>query len=226
MVHLLQALPALSSALACFGRIQDYINISQRHDYREITAASLVSTLGPVAVFQYTDDGRFFKSISENTEFCERDINSAAIIVKNGSFGLGDKSKAILRNISCEISTGHVVMIVGPTGSGKSTMLRAFLGEAVKLDGSVKLSSTRIGFCDQTPRLTNGSVRDNIIGTRRFEEAWFQTVIHACVLDDELQELSYDFEATIGSHGDRLSGGQKQRLVNWNFVARHHYSPC
>ena len=220
MVHLFQALPELSSALACFGRIQEYLNLNERSDYRKTTTTPLISTSEKPPALQYPANAQPPKSYADKTGNCKRGDDDFVIVAKNAFFGIGHNSEAILKDISCEVKTGEVVMIVGPTGSGKSSLLRAFLGEMTKLDGSLKVSSARTGYCDQTPWLTNRSIRDNIVGTYEFEETWFNTVVHACVLDDELQHATYNFRANIGSKGGKLSGGQKQRLVNEDLISQ------
>lgn len=220
MVHLFQALPELSSGLTCLGRVQEYLDLNQRQDYREATTNPLISVPEKQSALQCSANAQPPESFSDKTRIRQRGENDFVIIAKNAFFGLGLNSGPILKDISCEVKTGDVVMIIGPTGSGKSSLLRAFLGEMVKLDGFVKFSSARIGFCDQTPWLTNRSIRDNIVGKYEFEEVWFNTVVHACVLDDELQGATYDFRASIGSNGGKLSGGQRQRLVNRDFVSK------
>ena len=226
MVHLFQALPALTSALACFGRIQGFLQSNERYDYRESSMAPLVSTQQRLPPSQSILTSQSLGSPSEDETLRKRGVNGTAIVLKNASFGLDAKSSKILKNVSCEIRKGDVVMIVGETASGKSTMLRALLGETMQLEGIVEISSNKIGYCAQLPWLTNESIRDIIIGSCEFEEAWFKTVVHACVLDEELAEVTYDFETTVGSKGDKLSGGQKQRLVTSSWLPNQHSGAC
>ena len=105
-------------------------------------------------------------------------------------------------------------MVVGPVGSGKSTLLKALIGETYSLSGDLRLSVSRVAFCDQTPWLTNGTIRSNIVGESGvYDEAWYDTVIHACDLVTDFAQHSRGDQTMVGSRGVKLSGGQKQRIV-------------
>lgn len=106
-------------------------------------------------------------------------------------------------------------MVIGPVGSGKSTLCKAILGEIPFSDGSV-VSSTRfahIGFCDQTTFLLNGSVRDNIVGFSPFHHERYAEIINATALALDLATFPHGDRTNIGSNGITLSGGQKQRVA-------------
>lgn len=61
--------------------------------------------------------------------------------IKNGDFSWGGADGyPILRNINLEVDSGSLVAVVGPVGSGKSSLISAFLGEMFKLSGSVNTS--------------------------------------------------------------------------------------
>lgn len=70
----------------------------------------------------------------------------------------------------------------------------------------------RIGFCDQTPFLSNGTVRHNIIGFSDFDEKRYREVLVATMLDVDLATLPSGEMTNVGSNGITLSGGQKQRV--------------
>lgn len=105
-------------------------------------------------------------------------------------------------------------MIVGPVASGKSTLLKGLLGELPKATGCVDVARRRIAFCDQTPWITNATLQQNILGYSVYERDWYKTVVHACVLDQDLAALPDGDQSVVGSNGINLSGGQKQRLVS------------
>jgi ABC-type uncharacterized transport system fused permease/ATPase subunit len=62
-------------------------------------------------------------------------------------------------------------------GCGKSSLLKAILGELPVMGGTVHLSSTRIAFCDQTPWHMNGTVQQAIVGISDFEQRWYASVV-------------------------------------------------
>jgi ABC-type bacteriocin/lantibiotic exporter with double-glycine peptidase domain len=105
-------------------------------------------------------------------------------------------------------------MVVGPVGSGKSTLCRALLGEMPLSEGNVKLRKHRnhIGYCDQTAFLFNGSVRDNTVAFSIFDPVRYAEVVHATALSYDLATLPEGDRTNVGSDGITLSGGQKQRV--------------
>ncbi len=104
-------------------------------------------------------------------------------------------------------------MIVGSIGSGKSTLLRGILGETATSNGSVYVKSEEVAFCEQTPWIVNGSIRENIVGESGFDDIWYEKVIRACALEIDIQRMPAQDSTIVGSQGIVLSGGQRQRLV-------------
>jgi ABC-type bacteriocin/lantibiotic exporter with double-glycine peptidase domain len=139
-----------------------------------------------------------------------------SVQLQDASFGWTPLNEAQNIKVNTTIPTGSLTIIVGPVGCGKSTFLKALLGETQSLEGIVSLSSSDIAFCDQTPWMINGTIRENIIAeTRQFDEAWYTTVINACVLLQDIQQYPLGDATMVGSKGVKLSGGQKQRVVSF-----------
>jgi ABC-type bacteriocin/lantibiotic exporter with double-glycine peptidase domain len=140
--------------------------------------------------------------------------NADAIIIRNGTFGWGASDDPVLRDISFSVKTSSLTMIIGPVACGKSTLLKALLGETPSSQGFVYVSTTEVAFCDQTPWLINGSVQKNILGFSNFDGPWYNAVVHACGLEPDLDTFPLRDQSLVGSKGITLSGGQKQRLVS------------
>lgn len=134
------------------------------------------------------------------------EFNDSSISLKSGS-------DAVLQSVHLSILRSSLTMIVGPVGSGKSALLKAILGEAHLLSGSVQLNGGRIAYCDQAAWLRLGSIRENIVGPNPFEETWYREVLSACALNEDLAQLEDHDHSLVGSAGLALSGGQKQRLA-------------
>lgn len=70
-----------------------------------------------------------------------------------------------------------------------------------------------MAYCSQTPWILNTTIQQNICGLRTcasINEEWYQSVLHACALDQDLLQLT---DSVAGSRGITLSGGQKQRVA-------------
>ncbi|KAJ4485740.1 P-loop containing nucleoside triphosphate hydrolase protein [Lentinula aciculospora] len=120
--------------------------------------------------------------------------------------------------------TGKVSLISGATGSGKSAILAALLGEMQCLSGQVHLDKRnhQVAYCAQSPWLEHATIRDNIIfgSDFGFDEARYQAVIEACALIRDLEVFDAGDMTEIGEKGITLSGGQRARIA----LARALYS--
>ncbi|KAG0301825.1 hypothetical protein BGZ98_008023 [Dissophora globulifera] len=135
-----------------------------------------------------------------------------------------------LRNISADFPVGQLSLIVGPTGSGKSAMLLALLGELERLDGHMylprldygesRLRGSGIAYVAQTAWLQNSTIRSNILFGKAFNQARYDAVVEACALVTDFDILESGDATEIGEQGITLSGGQKQRVA----LARAIYS--
>ena len=131
----------------------------------------------------------------------------------------------ILKNISFNVTPGHTLALVGPTGVGKTTMANLIprfydpqAGE-ILIDGlnikNITQSSLRkqISIVSQDVFLFNGTVKDNILYGR--QDATEEDLVRAAEManaHDFILELSDGYETRVGERGVKLSGGQKQRI--------------
>jgi ATP-binding cassette subfamily C (CFTR/MRP) protein 1 len=87
------------------------------------------------------------------------------------------------------------------------------LGELPSISGNVCRVFTTAAYCDQQSWLVNDTIQ-NIIGESNFSSTWYESVIHACDLDQRFARLPQGDYSVIGSRGITLSGGQKQRVMS------------
>ncbi|KAH7361060.1 ATPase-like protein [Rhexocercosporidium sp. MPI-PUGE-AT-0058] len=192
--YIFQNTPNLLAAFTCLERIQKFLEQDPRNDYR-IPRAEDRPTGG--------------SSIDIESKF------GSAVSITNGSFGW-ETNKMTLKKINLDIPTSQLTLVVGPVGSGKSTLCKTLLGEIPVIEGQVVIDtstvSRRIGYCDQVPYLSNTSIKDNIIGFSGFIESRYADVIRATMLEADFTILPKGDDTIIGSDGISLSGGQKQRV--------------
>ncbi|KAL6910741.1 multidrug resistance-related protein [Trichoderma evansii] len=211
---LLGNISAAYGAYGCFKRIQEFLLLGEKIDSRQISPQ-----LGVPTKSEETGSRRSsmeLRPLDRYTEEGER------IFISEGDFSW--KEKKVLSNINVSFSqtqSGSLTTIVGPIGSGKSSLLKAILGEASSTGGKISLSTPNIAFCDQTPWVMNATIKDNIVAESDFfEDKWFDTVVEACDLTQDFARLPDGVSTVVGDKGVKLSGGQKQRLA----IARAVYA--
>ncbi|KAK7744423.1 hypothetical protein SLS62_010147 [Diatrype stigma] len=210
LVWLFQAVPLFVASLGCLDRIGRYLNAQPRTEQRSICRDG--SPWGPFTTSAGSTQG--------GTE--ERDATSAnAVTIRNGEFGWVH-TRPILRDINMDIPSSQLTMIVGPVACGKSTLAKAIIGEVPYFRGQLLLNTSRpeIAFCDQNAFLMNGTLRSNIVGFSAFERSWYDSVVQAVDLQEDLDSLPGGDEMKLGSRGLKLSGGQRQRVA----IARAVYA--
>ncbi|KAI5960459.1 YBT1 [Candida pseudojiufengensis] len=167
----------------------------------------------------------------------EKGPNSPEIGFENATLSWNQSSKTDfrLRDINITFKPEKLNVIIGPTGSGKTSLLLGLLGEMDLLKGKVFLPgiiprddlipdtnglTESVAYCSQTAWLLNDTIRGNITFGAPFNQDRYDKVIDACGLTRDLQILSAGDQTEVGEKGITLSGGQKQRVS----LARALYS--
>eukprot|EP00667_Euglena_gracilis_P000239 EG_transcript_239 len=114
-------------------------------------------------------------------------------------------------NFQVRVLRGSLTMVVGVVGSGKSTLIKAALGEVPCVAGAVRTHG-RLAYVPQQAAVFNATLRDNVLFGQPYEDARYHRVIAACGLLQDLEVLPSRDLTEIGSKGINLSGGQKQRV--------------
>lgn len=148
------------------------------------------------------------------------------IIIENVSFQYDRESGLVLNDINLEIKCGELVAIVGPTGTGKSTLVNLIprfydpIQGAVRFDGinvrDVTLASLRgqIGIVTQENILFNDTVLANVsYGHREATQSEIEEAARKAFSHQFIIKMPQGYETIIGDRGFRLSGGEKQRIA-------------
>lgn len=147
-----------------------------------------------------------------------------ALAFDDVSFAYPDGSQVLTR-FSLDIEAGSTVAVVGPTGAGKSTIIRLLLRLYDVTEGSVTLDGNdlreldlgdlrrSIGLVSQNTFLFPGTVAENIAyGTPDASREQIEQAARDAEAHDFIEGLPQGFETTVGERGQKLSGGQRQRL--------------
>ncbi|GKT96370.1 LOW QUALITY PROTEIN: ABC transporter [Colletotrichum tofieldiae] len=230
LIKLIGSIIQLMGAFGCFTRIQEFLLLNEIVDQRQTMTTSSKSSLdsanpppslhgsdlqplSPKVIATSNDvELRPLKTESRPASF---DYDKPLVALTDATIVLKDGTE-ILKNVSLAFRQATVSMLVGRVGCGKSSLLKAILGEL----RNVTLHTSSIAFCDQSAWLRNITVKDNIIGQTPYDPAWFSAVVRACTLDEDIALFPKAEDTIVGTGGVALSGGQKQRVA----LARAVYS--
>ncbi|HEY5174812.1 MAG TPA: ABC transporter ATP-binding protein [Terriglobales bacterium] len=194
---------------ASMGRIQNLLA-----EQSEVTDTAVPATGAPTEV----SGGIEFRNLSFH-------YGHTLIAAERGmSHVHGDE--AVLKNINLRVPEGTSLAIVGPTGSGKSTLVSLIPRIYDAAEGSVLIDGRpigefplevlrrHIGFVPQETFLFSDTIRENIaFGAERASDADVRRAAEAANIADEIESFPQGYDTLVGERGLTLSGGQKQRTA-------------
>jgi ATP-binding cassette subfamily C (CFTR/MRP) protein 1 len=136
LFDLYDGLYAFMSAVGCIKRIETFLNLASRQENRIFSNNNLNGVKG-------------LETVDSSLSPWASDRNS--ISIRGGNFGWNNAFQ--LRDINISVGSGNFVFLLGPVASGKTTLLKAILGETSQFGGSVELDTPEIAFCEQSPWL-------------------------------------------------------------------------
>jgi len=148
------------------------------------------------------------------------------IELRNVSFRYAETEPFVLEDISFIIEPGEFVTVMGPSGGGKTTLIKIMLGlleptrGEVLIDG-IPLSTMgprayreHVGAVMQEDQLLSGSIADNIcFFDPSFNQERMIQCAHLAGIHEEIMTMPMTYNSLIGDMGSSLSGGQKQRVM-------------
>ena len=180
---IMSAVPKIIGSFAAFERVQQYLLEPPRQDKRLVLNQAKEKSITPAICFE-------------------------DVTIQTAS-----STPPLLSNINLIVEKGSIVICSGPVGSGKTTLIKSLLGEVPIARGTISVSSKRIAWCDQSPWLPNGTLKEAICGFDPEDLRWYKQIVRLCCLDEDLSSLADGEYTIVGSRGLNLSGGQRQRVV-------------
>lgn len=175
-------------------------------------------------------------NIIEGTQTKGLEEHQGEIEFKQVDFRYPKADKNILKDITFKVRKGETLAIIGPTGSGKSSLIQLIPrffdvsggeilvnGRNVK-DYTEEALNNAIGFVSQTAVLFSGDIKENIIygetDKKELEEDEIQHVAEIAQASEFIEKLEDGFQSSVAQSGTNFSGGQKQRISIARAIAR------
>ena len=152
------------------------------------------------------------EQVEDHSEWKDRG-NRGEVGMQDASFGYRQAGEPVLKGLTWRCGKGEFVAVVGKVGSGKSSLLKAIIGEMSLLSGTYTTSGSLSYSGSIDSWILNTTVRENITIGREFNEARYNSVLEACALLPDLKALPAGDMTEIGERGINLSGGQKARVA-------------
>jgi ABC-type multidrug transport system fused ATPase/permease subunit len=204
---------AVTLTLRAFGAMRDLTyNYNQFKEY-EVGVARVLDLLevesNIVEVAQPKTVGDFTESIT----------------FEKVGFHYDDRKQKTLANLNFSIQRGQKVALVGPSGGGKSTIIKLLYRHYDPTSGNLKLDGTDIrdfavsdyrsllAIVPQDVEVFNGTIKDNIAyGVKRATQQEIVAAAKIAHVHDFVQDFSKKYQTEVGERGVKLSGGQRQRI--------------
>ncbi|KAK5093572.1 hypothetical protein LTR70_004619 [Exophiala xenobiotica] len=213
---LIQSIPGLVGAAGCLGRIGQFLSNGEQLDFRDLYTTDAAGMQSDWTSQAPSNISEVIELRTHSVQHKSARLHDEGVVfrISDGSFGWG-KGKNVLKDINLSIPLGRMTCIVGPVASGKSTLCHTFLGETTAIKGQVEFSSLtkEIAFCHQSAYLVNGTIRENIVGYSEPDNTWYDTVVQACGLQEDVSRMSNQHSTVVGSAGINLSGGQRHKVA-------------
>ncbi|MGN6747259.1 MAG: peptidase domain-containing ABC transporter [Xanthobacteraceae bacterium] len=149
-----------------------------------------------------------------------------AIEVRNVSFRYSETEPYVLESATLRIETGEFVAITGPSGGGKTTLMKLMLGLFEPSSGEILVDGytigalgvanlrEQVGVVMQDDQLLSGSIQENIsFFDTVVDPAWVQRCAEAAGIHNDIMRMPMGYHTLVGDMGGALSGGQRQRIL-------------
>lgn len=156
---------------------------------------------------------KFFQfSRKKSTVDSSSDVNSSQekISAIEDNSTVGNTKSFRLQNINLKVKKGEFIVVTGMIGSGKSSLLNALAGFMECKGGVININGSLLN-CG-APWVQNATIRENITFGKEFDSKFYDAIVYACSLQNDLKVLPAGDLTEVGEKGITLSGGQKARI--------------
>nr|UEO57356.1 ABCC2 [Conogethes punctiferalis] len=217
------AIASLSEMFVSIDRIQSFLVMDERED---IALMSNKKGVNHRVTFNSKQNGEPQDITGKIfTKVDNQDSNSVGLNRhnKSGEFAVeisgvtaswvadAPPSEATLKNLTMRLRRGKLCAVIGPVGSGKTSLLQLLLKELPASSGTMNINGS-LSYSCQESWLFPGTVRENILFGLPYESEKYKKVCRACCLLPDFKQFPYGDLSLVGERGVSLSGGQRARI--------------
>ncbi|GJP82054.1 hypothetical protein CLOP_g12179, partial [Closterium sp. NIES-67] len=199
----------VAEAAVSFARLEEFVQLPSSTDRREDERSTPSSDQHRLAGGTNGGEEKSGRQLLEQDQAASPVAAAAAVSGGGGAAGEGAGQRGGERRSVCELVNASFGWRVG---AGKSVLLDGILGDAELLGGRLECSAGRIAYAAQKPFIMAGSLKDNIIFGRPFQQHLYDQVVEACALRRDIASWPRGDLTEFGERGVNLSGGQRARV--------------
>ena len=195
------------SNLISIRRLQNFLNLPEhnysKHENLELLEKENILIKYNKATFSLNQVNPILTRKKNNNSPNENNTNKNSINTKS----------EILTDLTLSIKKGEFVIILGPTGSGKTNLLNSFLNN-LQLTSSKEpiIINGSISYCPQQPWLIEDTIKNNILLYNKYDKEKYNKILYSCQLINDFETLNQKDNYLINTGGMNLSGGQRARI--------------
>lgn len=210
-----QGIGQLAETLVSLRRIQKFM-MYEEVDFLPLPSSKTATTeLGAETDLTTAEKNQEFMKYIDSAESLldsNSQLSTPAILGTNITARWDESHpESTLDQVNIRVQPGTLVAVIGPVGSGKSSLIQAILKELPLISGSIQVHG-KISYASQEPWLFSSSVRQNILFGLPMDKARYKEVVKRCALEKDFAMFPHGDKTIVGERGQSLSGGQKARV--------------
>ncbi|XP_049887665.1 ATP-binding cassette sub-family C member 4-like [Pectinophora gossypiella] len=217
------AIASLSEMFVSLERIEGFMALDEREDCKLMPKSNLINNVTTFSSKKHSVDNaatvnptKYSPTGEVSTATPQHKAAGADYSVELSGVSASwtdskEQSEMTLKNISMRVRKGKMCAVIGPVGSGKSSLLQVLLKELPTSKGSCSVNG-KISYASQDAWLFPATVRENILFGVPYDVERYKKVCKVCCLQPDFKQFPYGDLSLVGERGVSLSGGQRARI--------------
>lgn len=203
LLSIIQMLPEFISSHVSWKRLIPYIKINEE----DLSSSKSPQSLAFISEKSTSPQDNLVKMVNLTAK------TGATLLTMEDVTAEWASGSVFIEHASLSLGARRIAIVAGAAGSGKSSILKAILGESTVVKGRLTVGAHKLSLCDQKlwfiPEM---SIKENIVFGKPFDRRLYNRVVACCCLDRDLRVLDDGDGTRLTITGSPLSGGQQRRV--------------